>query len=94
MEDVVAVVDAGVEGCEVETLVPGEGGGEEGGLGVPGGDVAGDEEGAVCGEGRGGWRGFMSASTTCQFLWRRCWVSARPIPEEAPVMRATEETLT
>ena len=33
--------------------------------------------------------GLMSKRMTDQFLDRRCWVSARPMPEEAPVIRAT-----
>lgn len=33
--------------------------------------------------------GLMSQVITRQDLVRRCFVSARPMPEEAPVMRAT-----
>lgn len=43
VEDVVAVVDAGVQGAEVEASELGVGCAEDGGLGVPGRDVAADE---------------------------------------------------
>lgn len=43
VEDVVAVVDAGVQGTEVEASELGIRGAEGGGLGVPGGDVAADD---------------------------------------------------
>ncbi|KAJ7321626.1 hypothetical protein DFH08DRAFT_818485 [Mycena albidolilacea] len=56
MEDVVAVVYAGVEGGDVEAAAPGVGESEGGGLAGLGGDVNADEEGVCGGEvGRRGW---------------------------------------